>query len=744
MKSVEIQVRGIVQGVGFRPFVYTLALNENLYGWVNNDDRGVNIALEGNASNIDNFINTLRKSPPPLSKIDSIEIYDLDIKNYKSFEIIKSETTSSKSTIISPDIAVCEDCIDDINDETNFRFSYSLTNCTNCGPRYSIIKTVPYDRCNTSMSKFTMCDKCNDEYINPLDRRYHAQPVSCERCGPTIALYDNKNNELFKDLEAIKELALKIKEGHIVALKGMGGFHIVCDATNEKAVEELRIRKNRPSKPLAVMFKDIKQIKVNADITKKEEEIISSKEKPITLVKSKFTTLSSKIAPNIDRLGCFIAYTPLHLILFRYLDIPLVATSANLSNEPIIRFKDDLIEKLSYVVDYVLDFDRDIVNACDDSVVQVVNDEIFVLRNARGYAPTSIKLKKKIDKKILALGANQKSTISLAFEDNLILSPHIGDLETITSVEYFTRTIETFKRFYDFIPDVIICDKHPNYESTKWANSQNIELVQIQHHYAHMLSCMAEYKLEEKVLAFCFDGTGYGDDSNIWGGEVFVGDNKSYKRVNFFKYFKLLGGEKAVKEPKRVALSFLFDNLSLEEVLNLDNPTIKAFSENEIKLLHTVWQKGLNAPLTSSVGRVFDAIASLSGILQIQSYEGETGLQIEMFYDSSIKDYYTFEIVDNQIDLNSCIKEVVSDNDKRIIASKFINTLVEIIVKICEDYEDLPVILTGGVFQNKTLLELVVKRLKSLNKVYYYSKRIPLNDGGISIGQIYSQFLLEA
>ncbi|WP_072681914.1 carbamoyltransferase HypF [Arcobacter sp. LA11] len=739
MRSIEVQVSGIVQGVGFRPFVYTLALNENLNGWVNNDDRGVNIALEGQSKNIENFLTQLKTSPPPLSKIDNIEIFELDLKEYKTFEIIQSQTTSNKSTIISPDMAVCDDCIDDINDDKNFRFEYALTNCTNCGPRYSIIETVPYDRCNTSMSRFIMCDDCKEEYINPLNRRYHAQPVSCEKCGPKIALYDNGNNKLSENAEAIKELANKINQGYIVALKGMGGFHIVCDATNTKAIEELRLRKNRPTKPFAVMFKDIEQVRESASLTLKEEEIISSKEKPITLVKSTNSNLSSLIAPNIDRIGCFIAYTPLHILLFKYLNNPIVATSANLSNEPIVRFKDELIEKLGNVVDFVCDFDRDIINACDDSVVQVINDELFILRNARGYAPTSFKLEKKLDKKILALGANQKSTIALAFEDNLILSPHIGDLGSITSVEYFTRTIETFKRFYDFVPDLIVCDKHPSYESTKWAKTQNIELVQIQHHYSHMLSCMAEYNLKEKVLAFCFDGTGYGDDGNIWGGEVFIGNNNSYERSNYFKYFKLLGGEKAVKEPKRVALSILFDIFSLEEVSNLDNPTVKAFSQSEIKLLHTVWKKGLNAPLTSSLGRIFDAIASLSGISQLQSYEGETGLQIEMAYDKSIKEFYKFEIIDTEVDLTLCIKEIIEDKNKTIICSKFINGLVELIVDISQKYDDLAVVLTGGVFQNKILLELVTKRLENLNKRYYYSKKIPLNDGGISIGQIYSQ-----
>ncbi len=551
MNSIKIQVKGIVQGVGFRPFVYNLAIKNNLFGWVNNDDRGVNICLEGKESSIKDFIKNLEEFPPALSKIDSIDIKEKFFENFSSFDIKKSLETFNKSTIISPDMAICDDCVNDINDKNNFRFEYALTNCTNCGPRYSIIKTVPYDRINTSMKLFQMCEKCEEEYQNPLNRRYHAQPVSCEECGPKIALYDNKNIKLAINTNAIIKIAKKIKEGNIVAIKGLGGFHLICDARNDNSVETLRKRKNRPSKPFAVMFKNLNEIKKYTNLSVKEEEIINSKEKPITLVKveenDKKLNLSKYLAPNIDRLGCFIAYTPLHHILFKYLDFPLIATSANLSGEPILRFKDEIINKLGNVVDFILDFNRDIINTCDDSVVQVINNDISVLRNARGFAPTSLRLKEKTPKKILALGANQKSTIALAFEDNLILSPYIGDLDSITSLEYFTRTIDTFKSFYDFKPDILVCDKHPSYESTKWAKSKDIELIQIQHHYAHVLSCMAEYNLDEKVLAFCFDGTGYGDDGNIWGGEVFIANKKEYERVHHLKYFKLLGGEKAVK-----------------------------------------------------------------------------------------------------------------------------------------------------------------------------------------------------
>ncbi len=743
VKSVLVKVKGIVQGVGFRPYVYNLCINLNLFGWVNNDEEGVNIALEAKESLIEEFLNTLKNSPPPLAKIDSIKILQKEFEDFKYFEIRQSENNFNKSTIISPDMAICQDCINDINDKTNPRYNYALTNCTNCGPRYSIINTVPYDRVNTSMSKFELCSFCKEEYINPQNRRYHAQPVCCEKCGPKIELLTNKNEKLKENYPAIQELAKLIKQGHIVAIKGIGGFHLVCDATNDEAVLQLRKRKNRPLKPYAVMFKDISQVKKFANLTLKEEEVITSKEKPITLVSKKLnSSLSLYVAPNIHRLGCFIAYTPLHILLFKNLTNPIIATSANLKDEPIIRTKEELIEKLGNVVDYILDFNREIINAVDDCVVQIINNKLLKLRNARGYAPTSIKLDKIQNKKILALGANQKSTIAMAFEDNLVLSAHIGDLNSIDSVEYFTRTIDTFKRFYDFKPEVLVCDKHPNYESTKWALAQkDIKLVQIQHHYAHILSTMAEYKLKKEVLGICFDGTGYGDDGKIWGGEVFIASQKEYKRVYHFKYFKLLGGEIAVKEPKRIALSLLFENFTLEEVLNLPHALIKQFSQNEIKMLYTIWQKNLNTVFTSSIGRIFDAVASFTGLIHIQTYEGETGLQIEKYYNEKITKTYSYEIKNEIIDFSLMIKELLKDNDTELICSKFINTLVEIILELSNKYKDLPLVLTGGVFQNKILLEKLICKLTEEKREFYYSKEIPLNDAGIAIGQLYSQLL---
>lgn len=746
MITKKIKIEGIVQGVGFRPYIYNLALKYDIKGWVNNDDEGVNILTYSSFMNFQDFLKEIKNNPPKLAKINKIKVKKLVTKiEYKDFQIKKSKVINHKSTIISPDIAICEDCIEDINNKDNFRYNYALTNCINCGPRYSIINTIPYDRKNTSMVDFPLCSDCKKEYMNPLNRRYHAQPIACAKCGPDVILYNKYNKILSGGIKAIKKLADLIKEGEIIALKGLGGFHLICDATNDSAIKTLRFRKNRKTKPFAVLFKNLNEIYKHTKISQKEAEILVSKEKPIVIVKKKKdSTLSKDIAPNIDYLGCFISYTALHHLLFKYLENPIIATSANLKDEPIIRHKNEILNKMNGIVDFVLDFNRDIINSCDDSIVQIIDNDILILRNARAYAPLALKIKTKSSKKILALGANQKSTISLIFDNNLILSPHIGDLKSLEAMEYFTRTLDTFKRFYDFKPDIIVCDKHPNYETTKLAlrmeeKYSNIKLVQVQHHYAHILSTMAEYGLKEKVLGFVFDGTGYGDDGNIWGGEVFLANKNEYKRVQHIKYFKLLGGEVAIKEPKRIALSLLFDSFSLEDILAMQNNVIKAFKKNEIEFLYKMWEKDLNSPFTSSVGRLFDAICSFANILHTQTYEGETGLQIEKYYDSNIKQYYSFLIEDSQIDISLMIKELIQDEDKRIICSKFINTIIEIIVNISEKYKDLSIILTGGVFQNRVLLEKTLLRLKEKNRKVYYSKRVPLNDGGLSVGQAYFQ-----
>jgi hydrogenase maturation protein HypF len=739
-KRFNFKIFGQVQGVGFRPFVYKIANELNLNGFVKNSENGVELELEGQILQIEEFISILN-SPrlPPLAQIDKIEKLEIKAIASEKFEIIHStaNTKNSKVALVVPDMAICKDCLEDTSTSKNSKYyDYFATTCTNCGPRYSIIKTVPYDRENTSMSKFKMCDSCEEEYTNPLNRRYHAQPISCKDCGPTLT-------------ESIKLTAEHIKNGKIVAMKGLGGFHIVCDSTNDKAIEKLRQHKNRPTKPLAIMCKNLEQVKLLAFASTKEQELLESKEAPIVILKKALDAslkISELVAPNIDRIGCFLPYTALHHLLFKELKNPIVATSANLSSEPIIIDAQDIKEKLPFV-DFVLDFDRDIVNGVDDSLVQVVNDNTQMLRLSRGYAPKVIKLPFKSKKKILAVGANAKNAIAFVIEDSIIISPHIGDLGSLKAFEFFQRTIETFKRFYDFEPDVIVHDMHPNYETTKWAKEQGKELVEVQHHLAHIYACKAEFGLSKDYLGFSFDGTGYGNDkvhpkgicstangearegalgyAKLWGGEIFVGDERKYT----FKPLKLLGGEKAIKEPRRVALSMLFDKYSLDEVLALDAEVVKSFKANEIKILHQSHTKNLNAPQTSSVGRLFDAMASFSNLLQFQSYEGEAGLICEQNYNSKITQSFEYKIVDGIIDIE------YDFFDKELV-SKFINTLAKIVLDISKK-EKMEVILSGGVFQNKTLLELVASELEKEKIKHYYQQETAINDGGIALGQAY-------
>ncbi|MDD2356983.1 MAG: carbamoyltransferase HypF [Thiovulaceae bacterium] len=746
-KRVQVRVKGIVQGVGFRPFVYQLALKEELCGFILNDSNGVSIELQGESAAIERFLHTLRKNPPPLSRIDSLHVEELPTANTIGFTILESQKNSSVFTMISPDISLCETCKMEMQDPHNRRYMYPFINCTDCGPRYTIIRSLPYDRKNTSMKKFTMCKECQTEYEDPSNRRYHAEPISCFNCGPTLALLNRDGKQIATSSEAITITCKLIKEAKIVAIKGIGGFHIVCDALSDVAVSSLREKKKRPSKPLAVMFENMQTIERETDINEKEKALILSHERPIVIVEKKSHTTLSKlskfVAPNIDRIGVFLPYTPLHVRLLQELQTPIVATSANLSDEPIIIDEKDIFLKLGSVVDAVLTYDREIINGCDDSVVIQSADETIVMRHSRGYAPKSLLLPQKSSKKILAVGANQKNTLALAFDENIILSPHIGDLNSLEAFEYFTRTLQTFKEFYEFEPDIIVCDQHPQYETTKWAKqivkeNPNIQLLEVQHHYAHALACMAEYNLDETVLAFCFDGTGYGDDRTLWGGEVLLADCKKGERVYHIKPFRLLGGEKAVKEPRRVALSLLFDIYTLDEILTLENETVKSFGVDEIKALHVMWKKSLNSPYTSSVGRVFDAVASLCGISQIVGYEGESGLLVESFATKIESEKgFSYSLKDGEIDISSMIQELLYVRQKEEVCSRFIITLANIILEIAQKYPFLPIVLSGGVFQNKVLVNLLRQKFEQRKLRYYIQKTTPVNDGSIALGQIY-------
>lgn len=712
--TYKIRIKGRVQGVGFRPFVYQVATSMGIYGEVQNDSEGVLIMISTTKTLCDSFLERLEKELPPLAIINSIMIEEHPPCHYHDMRIIQSCENSITTALIPPDVSICEACEKELFDPNNRRFHYPFITCTNCGVRYSIIKTLPYDRENSSMADFKMCKACEAEYTNPMDRRYHAQPIGCYDCGPRLTM-------------PIDEAVKMLEEGKILAIKGVGGYHLMCDGSNEAAVERLRVRKNRPTKPFAVMVRDIEKAKKLAYVDAQEEVLLSSKERPIVLLKSK-EKLPFSIAPHISRIGLFLPYTPVHLLLLDKLKCPLVATSANVTDEPIATTLES-IKKLSYVYDGVLHHDREIVNGCDDSVMMVVAGESIMIRRARGYAPASIVLPFSLDKKVLALGANQKSTVAIGFDKEVILSPHIGDLDTIESLEYFEKNIKTLERIYDFKPDIVVHDKHPQYESSKYAKSNYHDREEVQHHYAHILGVMAEKQIEGKVLGVAFDGTGLGDDGTLWGGEFLVCDYQGYERVAHLKYFKLLGGSKAIKEPRRVALSLLFD-LFAEKAFELDNPTIRAFSSVELKHYLLAWEKGLNAPLTSSVGRLFDGVASLLGICQVMSFEGESGMLLEELYDSSIDGVYPFVYHDREIDILPMIEAMLVD-EIAVAVSKFFNTLVEIIMMIYKEH-NLPLVLSGGVFQNRVLLELIFKKIPEA----ILPNEIPPNDGGIALGQV--------
>ena len=737
----NISFRGVVQGVGFRPFIYQLAHRYELTGYALNDSEGVEVELEGSSNKIDAFMKSLHQDLPPLARIDSVESIDGTWIGHTEFKIIHSQNTTAKMALISPDIASCEKCLSEMNNPSDRRYKYPFINCTDCGPRYSIIETVPYDRPNTSMRFFKMCKECEEEYTNPVDRRFHAQPISCFSCGPILRLIDVKQNVLSKSAEAIEMAVKAVLEGKIIALKSLGGFHLLCDASNTQAVSLLRKRKNRPAKPFAVMFSDIQRLKESAELSNEEEVLVKSKENPIVITtKRENSIVCEEVSPGIDRIGVFLPYTPLHYFLLQGVGKPIVATSANLSDEPIIKESKSIIEKLGHVVDLVLDHDRSIINTNDDSVVQIVEGKTIFLRMARGFTPKSIKLPFKSDKNILAVGANQKNTITLIFDDKLIISPHIGDLNSIEAFEYFERTVETFKRVYNLKPEVIVCDKHPQYETSQWAQSlkaqqPSLTLLEVQHHYAHILAVKAEHNLRGKVLGFAFDGTGYGDDATIWGAEVLIVDEHRYERKYSLQPFRLLGNEKAVKEPYRSALSLLFEYFSLEEVMNLDLDLLDMVSNEELVLLHKAWEKGLNSPYCSSMGRLFDAISSLANISHMTSFEGESGLKMESHVDDAIIQSFTFSIDEGVISMESMIHEIIKMNDSVKIVSMFLNTLVDIIVEIAYLHPDLPLVFSGGVFQNKVLLQKIEQRFKEMKRSIYYQNETSINDGGVSLGQ---------
>ncbi len=739
---LRLEISGSVQGVGFRPFVYNLAESLNLKGSVQNSTSGAIIELEGDKEAIEAFLSSLKSEHPKNAKIDTIHKTELVDKNYKSFEIIESELTGSISANILPDLATCPECTKELRELKNRRFEHPFINCIDCGPRYSIIKSLPYDRANTSMSEFAMCKACSKEYKDPKNRRFHAEPIACKECGATLSLKKKDGSLIASDTEAIKATANLIKRGYIIAIKGIGGFHLVCSAQKREALNKLRERKNRPTKPFAVMLRTLSDISKCTEFSKEEEELLTSREKPVVLLKKrkphrleKFCLSCECIAPNIDRVGVFMPYNPVYIMLCDMLKAPIVVTSANLSNEPLCTDQKELEEKLGGVYDYLLDNDRGIINPIDDSVAFVLDGIPRFIRRARGYAPEPIKLPFRLKKRVLALGAEQKNTIAIAFDDKAIISPHIGDLDNIDTLERFEKTIALLKDMYDFEPDIIVCDKHPSYSYRKYLKNQKTEILELQHHYAHALSLMCEEGLSE-ALAFCWDGTGYGDDGTLWGGEVLDVSKEGYKRAYHFDTFRLLGGEKAIKEPRRIILSVLaerfFDIKDIKESCQI----LKDIDDDQLKTLLKMHKSGLNSPFSSSVGRIFDAVGAVLFKMPYTTYEGECGMMLEALYDKSINDSFELRLEEDRICFKHIFEELITQKDTKRLASMFINSLSSVVCEISKDVRK-PIIFSGGVFQNRTLCEKIISDFKKIGKTPIFHKRVPTNDGGISLGQIY-------
>ena len=751
----RLEASGIVQGVGFRPFVYQLAKKYHLKGTVANTSTGVTIYLEGALSSIEAFSYDLIQKNPPLSSITKISVYPEGVKDIQEFTISKSKNSIGKTALISPDVSVCEDCLGELFDPADRRYRYPFINCTNCGPRYTIIDDIPYDRPKTSMKHFKMCKRCQAEYDDPENRRFHAQPNACDVCGPNVTLYDNRRRKIETE-NPIKKTAALLKQGFILAIKGLGGYHLAADAENSDAVTLLRNRKHREEKPLAVMSVNIESILRYADVRPKEQALLTSIKRPIVILKKKqpgtpdFRPLAGVVAPGNRYFGAMLPYTPLHyLLLSQGLTgqdfAALVMTSGNMSEEPIAIDNDDAFKRLSGIADYFLVHNRDIYLRSDDSIIRRSAGAVRFIRRSRGYIPTPVFLKKKVPP-ILACGAELKNTICITKDDRAFLSQHIGDLENLATYDFFQLTIRHMKRILDINPEIIARDFHPDYMSTRYAMEQdNIEKVRVQHHHAHIVSCMAENNLDGDVIGLAFDGTGYGTDGAIWGGEVFVADEEKFTRKAHISYVPMPGGAAAIKEPWRMAVSYLHDAFG-QEFKNLRLPGLNKFDEKKIKIIAEMIEKKVNSPDTSSLGRLFDAIASICGIRNVVNFEGQAAIELEMAAGEKTDEIYDYEWTSGDIYRilpGPVIRGVVKDIENGVhickISSKFHQTLVSLFSDLCETIRKETklkrIVLSGGVFQNSLLLTGLSKALEKKDFKVFTHRLVPANDGGISLGQ---------
>jgi len=740
----KVAVFGAVQGVGFRPFVYRLATQLDLKGWVLNSSQGVFIEVEGPLDSLQTFLIRLEKEKPPLAIVQSLECSFLDAVGYDCFEIRYSEPTGQKTALILPDVGICADCLREILDPANRRYRYPFTNCTNCGPRFSIIEALPYDRPNTSMKRFGMCPNCEKEYHDPADRRFHAQPNACSECGPHLELWNAEGEMLAREDKALRKAAELVGNEKILALKGIGGFQLIVDAREERSVVRLRARKQREGKPFALMYPSLEAVERDCLVSTLEKRLLASSESPIVLLtrRSGRSEPAASVAPGSPCFGIMLPYTPLHHLLLLELGFPIVATSGNLANEPICIDECEAPKRLEGIADFFLVHNRPIVRHVDDSIARVVCGREMVLRRARGYAPLPVRVPAPLPC-VLGFGAHLKNNVALSVGRDVFISQHIGDLETTTALSAFRKTAADLPRLYEAQPEVVACDLHPDYLSTKYAPELRKPVQRVQHHWAHVLACMAENELEAPVLGVSWDGTGYGTDGTIWGGEFLLASEESFERVACFRQFRLPGAEAAIREPRRTALAVLYEIWGERGLQDRDLAPFLEFSKREIALIEQMLIKGLNAPVTSSAGRLFDVVASLVGLRQRVTFEGQAAIELESVIDPEISDLYPFEVSNGLpriIDWAPMIAEILMDlrhgNCAGFISAKFHNTLAEVIVEIARAMAQPKVVLTGGCFQNRYLLERSVLRLSQAGFRPYWHQRVPTNDGGIALGQV--------
>jgi len=761
IKKVRISIRGIVQGVGFRPFVYQLATRHGLKGWVCNTSGGVKIEVEGISEAISCFCDQLTTQTPPLAHIDEINYHYLQPEGYRLFEIKDSKPEKGKYQRISPDIATCPLCLKELFNRKDRRYRYPFINCTNCGPRFTIIKDIPYDRPETTMRIFKMCPECQGEYNNPIDRRFHAQPNCCPMCGPKLDLVD-RNRKTIASKDPIAHVGTLLKKGKIFALKGLGGFLLACDATSEHAVQLLRQRKKRSFKPFAVMMTTLNEIKAHCYVSKEEKTLLTSTKSPIVLLKLKNKHfISPGVAPNLNYLGVMLPYTPIHHLLLNEVGLPLVMTSGNLSEEPIVKDNNEALGKLANIADYFLFHNRDIHVSCDDSVTMIENNKPQVIRRARGYAPDPIRLPFRV-KEVLACGAELKNTFCITKDQYAFMSQHIGDMDNLETLTHFENMLELYKKLFRLKPEIVTHDKHPDYLSTQYAHElitkeNGIKLVPVQHHHAHIVSCIMENNVKPPVLGVAFDGTGYGDDGCIWGGEFFLVEYSKFRRLGHLEYIPLPGGDAAIKRPYRMTISYLLTLLG-EKAFNSKLPFLEGVGEVELGLVKKQIKKVINTPMTSSAGRLFDGVSALLNIRNAVDYEGQAAIELEMIVNDEKKpdELYHFEIIEQNglkvVHLRKLFSGILEDLTRGLskaeISAKFHHTMSRIIVRMCQvlarNTGINQVALSGGVFQNRLLLRLTKAYMEKVGLQVITHREVPCNDGGIALGQaIIANFIIE-